>query len=122
MSHVFMLMTILFVTLLDYRGPLYDHIATLSGPSFSLPSDLIRSRVPRCGRYTPYCWVQNRGRYRAAGGQAATRRPKLRVERRPFLAPEAVIFGVDFTGPYILGVINRNTEPRAQRYQDSVIS
>ena len=29
---------------------------------------------------------------------------KLRVERRPFLAPEAVIFGVDFTGPYILCV------------------
>ena len=50
-------------------------------------------------------WVQNRGLYRAAGGQAAAGRPKLRVERRPFLAPEAVIFGVDFTGPYILGVI-----------------
>ena len=49
-------------------------------------------------------WVQNRGLYRAAGGQAAAGRPKLRVERRPFLAPEAVIFGVDFTGPYILGV------------------
>lgn len=30
--------------------------------------------------------------------------PKLRVERRPFLAPEAVIFGVVFTGPYILVV------------------
>lgn len=38
------------------------------------------------------------------GGQAAARFPKLRVERRPFLAPEAVIFGVVFTGPYILGV------------------
>jgi hypothetical protein len=50
-------------------------------------------------------WVQNKGPYRAAGGEAATRRPKLRVERRPFLAPEAVIFGVDFTGPYILVVI-----------------
>jgi hypothetical protein len=36
--------------------------------------------------------------YRAAGGQAAASRPKLRVGRRPFLAPEAVIFGVDFTG------------------------
>lgn len=50
-------------------------------------------------------WVQNRGLYRAAGGQAAAGRPKLRVERRPFLAPEAVIFGVDFTGPHILCVI-----------------
>ena len=36
--------------------------------------------------------------------QATARRPKLRVERRPFLAPEVVIFGVDFTGPYILDV------------------
>jgi hypothetical protein len=36
-------------------------------------------------------WVQNRGPYRAASGQAAARRPKLRVERHPFLAPEAVI-------------------------------
>jgi hypothetical protein len=27
------------------------------------------------------------------------------VERRPFLAPGAVIFGVDFTRPYILDVI-----------------
>ena len=26
------------------------------------------------------------------------------MERRPFLAPKAVIFGVDFTGPYILDV------------------
>ena len=50
-------------------------------------------------------WVQNRGRYKAAGGQAAARCPKLRVERRPFLAPKAVIFGVVFTGPYILDVI-----------------
>ena len=48
-------------------------------------------------------WVQNRRRYWATGGQAA-RRPKLRVERRPFLAPEDVIFGVVFTGPYILSV------------------
>ena len=47
-------------------------------------------------------WVQNRGQYQAAGGQAAARCAKLRVERRPFLAPEAVIFGVVFTGPYIL--------------------
>lgn len=46
-----------------------------------------------------------RGRYRAAGGHAAARRPKLLVERQPFLAPEAVIFGVDFTGPQILVVI-----------------
>jgi hypothetical protein len=30
--------------------------------------------------------------------------PALQVERRPFLAPEAVIFGVIFTGPYILVV------------------
>jgi hypothetical protein len=42
--------------------------------------------------------------YRAAGGRAAARRPKFRMERRPFLAPEVVIFGVDFTGPYILVV------------------
>lgn len=49
-------------------------------------------------------WVQNRGQYRAAGGQAAARCPKLRVERRPFLVPEAAIFGIDFTGPYILVV------------------
>lgn len=39
--------------------------------------------------------------YRAASGRAAARRPKFRVERRSFLAPEVVIFGVDFTGPYI---------------------
>ena len=38
------------------------------------------------------------------GGQARARRPKLRVERRPFLASKAVIFGVNFTGPYILDV------------------
>jgi hypothetical protein len=36
MSYVFMLMTILFVALLDYHGPLYDNITALSGPSFSL--------------------------------------------------------------------------------------
>jgi hypothetical protein len=52
-------------------------------------------------------WVQNRGQYNRAGGQATARRPKLRVERRPFLAPEAVIVGVDFTGPYILVVTCR---------------
>jgi hypothetical protein len=52
-----------------------------------------------------YSIVESCGLYRAAGGQAAAGRPKLRVERRPFLAPEAVIFGVDFTGPYILDVI-----------------
>jgi hypothetical protein len=50
-------------------------------------------------------WVHNSGRCKALGGQAAARCPKLRVERRPFLAPEAVIFGVVFTGPYILAVI-----------------
>jgi hypothetical protein len=44
------------------------------------------------------------GQYNAAGGQAAARHPKLRVERRPFLAPDVVIFGADFTGPYILVV------------------
>ena len=43
--------------------------------------------------------------YRAAGSQGAAGRLKLRVERRPLLALEAVMFGVDFTGPYILGVI-----------------
>ncbi len=31
-------------------------------------------------------------------------RPKLQVAREPFLAPMAVIFGVDFTGPHILCV------------------
>lgn len=50
-------------------------------------------------------WVQNRGQYNGAGGQAVARRPKLRVERRPFVAPEVVIFGRDFTGPYLLVVI-----------------
>jgi hypothetical protein len=49
--------------------------------------------------------------YRAAGGRAAARRPKFRMERRPFLAPEVVIFGVDFTGPYILVVkMHRSSE------------
>ena len=33
------------------------------------------------------------------------RGPKLRVERRPFLASKAAIFGVNFTGPHILVVI-----------------
>lgn len=47
-------------------------------------------------------WVQNRGQYQAAGGQAAARCAKLRVERRPFLASNAVIFSVSFTGPNIL--------------------
>ena len=51
-------------------------------------------------------WVRNRGRYRVAGGQAAARCAKLRVDRRLFLAPEAVIFGVVFTGPYILLIIS----------------
>lgn len=50
-------------------------------------------------------WVQNKRQYKGLGSQAAARRPKLRVERRPFLAPEVVIFGRDFTGPYILVVI-----------------
>lgn len=58
-------------------------------------------------------WVQNRGQYNKASSQATSRRPKLRVERRPFLAPEVVIFGVDFTGPYILVVIHsRRHYPR----------
>lgn len=39
-------------------------------------------------------------------GSAAALRPKLRLERQPFLAPEDVIFGVDFTGPHILVVIS----------------
>lgn len=51
-------------------------------------------------------WVQNRGREQAAGGQAAARCAKLRVERRPFLAPKAAIFGVDFKGPHVLYVNN----------------
>jgi hypothetical protein len=49
-------------------------------------------------------WVQNRGQYNGAGGQATARSPKFRVERRPLLAPEVFIFGVDFTGPYIVVV------------------
>ena len=53
-------------------------------------------------------WVQNRGPYWAAGGQVVARYAKLRVERRPFLAPKAVIFGVVFTGPYILVGITMN--------------
>lgn len=39
------------------------------------------------------------------GGQGAAGRPKLRVKRQPFLASEAVIFGVNPTGPHILDVI-----------------
>jgi hypothetical protein len=31
--------------------------------------------------------------------------PKLRVERQPFLASKVVLFGVIFTGPYVLYVI-----------------
>lgn len=41
----------------------------------------------------------------AYGIQGTKPSPKLRVEKRPFLAPETVIFGVDFTGPHILVVI-----------------
>lgn len=37
--------------------------------------------------------------------KAAARRGKIQVEMRPFMASVAVIFGVDFTGPHILGVI-----------------
>jgi hypothetical protein len=44
------------------------------------------------------------------GGQAAACRPKLRGERRLFPAPEAVIFGVDFTGPHILCVNESSVE------------
>jgi hypothetical protein len=51
-------------------------------------------------------WVQNSdGAGRRAVKQALARPPKLRVERRPFLASKAVIFGVLFTGPHILLVI-----------------
>jgi hypothetical protein len=57
-------------------------------------------------------WVQNRRQCNGAGGQATARRPMLRVERRPFLAPEVVIFGVDFTGPYIL-VVNQSDKSSA---------
>jgi hypothetical protein len=32
----------------------------------------------------------------------SARRPKLRVDRQPFLASKAVIFGVNSTGPHIL--------------------
>jgi hypothetical protein len=39
------------------------------------------------------------------GGQGAAGRPKLRVERQPFLASKAVIFGVNPTGPHILVVM-----------------
>jgi hypothetical protein len=48
--------------------------------------------------------TQDRERYRAVGGQGAAGRPKLRVERQPFLASKAVIFGVNPTGPHILVV------------------
>jgi hypothetical protein len=37
------------------------------------------------------------------------------VERRPSLAPEAVIFGVDFTGPDIL-VVNDVTRQSIQHH------
>lgn len=36
--------------------------------------------------------------------QGAAGRPKLWVERQPFLASQAVIFGVNPTGPHILVV------------------
>jgi hypothetical protein len=48
-------------------------------------------------------------------GGAPALRPKLRVERQPFLAPEDVIFGVDFPGPQILVV-----KLRALRLGDTV--
>jgi hypothetical protein len=38
-------------------------------------------------------------------GQGAAGRLKLRVERQPFLASKAVIFGVNPIGPHILCVI-----------------
>jgi hypothetical protein len=36
------------------------------------------------------------------GREAPARPPKLRVERRPFLAPKVAIFGVLFTGPQLV--------------------
>lgn len=38
---------------------------------------------------------------------------EVMVERRPFLAPEAVIFGVIYTDPHILDV-NQNSEVTAE--------
>jgi hypothetical protein len=40
--------------------------------------------------------------------KAAAGRGKIQVEMRPFMALVAVIFGVDFTGPHILAVIERS--------------
>jgi hypothetical protein len=44
------------------------------------------------------------------GGQGAAGRPKLRVERQPFLASKAVIFGLNPTGPHILYVNLRQSK------------
>ena len=49
---------------------------------------------------------QNTGHRRPVRGQARACRPKLRVERRPFLASKAVIFGLNFTDLHILVVIH----------------
>lgn len=51
MSHVFMMTTVPFVTLLDYRGPLYDNIAALSGHSAPMQRKRNRHAFPvRRGR------------------------------------------------------------------------
>jgi hypothetical protein len=55
------------------------------------------------------------------GGQATARRPKLRLERRRFLAPEAVIFGANFTGPQIL-VVNTHLDNQCEFHPRSWIS
>lgn len=50
--------------------------------------------------------MSNRGDTGKGGDQAAARFSKLRMERQPFLAPKTAFFGLDFTGPHILVVIN----------------
>jgi hypothetical protein len=49
--------------------------------------------------------VQNRVVTGPVGGQGEAGRPKLQVEREPFLASKAVIFDVNPTGPHILVVM-----------------
>lgn len=61
--------------------------------------------VPRyANRLTVDWWVQDRGHYRASGVQAVTSCLELWVESQPFLVPEDVILGIEFTGPHILVV------------------
>lgn len=54
------------------------------------------------------------------GGQGAAGRPKLRVERQPFLASKAVIFGLNPTGPHIIDV--KGNESNAMKLNPVVIN